>query len=381
MESGLTSGWASRASTPSSPTGRPAWAAARAWLAELLTDEVHRDGVEPHLVPLDDVTMHLPIEVADYVDFYASEHHATNVGPHLPPRRRAAARRTGSTCPSATTAAPAPSSCRAPTSCARSGQRKAADRPGADLRAERRASTSRPSWASSSAAPPRLGDPVRVGEAAEHLFGVVLLNDWSARDIQAWEYVPLGPVPRQVLRARRSRAWVTPLDALAAARVPLPGQDPRAAALPARATPTRLFGLDLHLEVRVNGTVVARPEYRDMYWSPAQMLAHLTVNGASLRNGDLFASGHDLAAPRSGHPRQLARAVVERHRADHPRRRHRRAASSRTATRSTIRAWAPGAGRRAHRPRRGHRRDRPGCGLEAVGWTRTAGRAVSRGPR
>ena len=135
-----------------------------------------------------------------------------------------------------------------------------------------------------------LGEPVDFGLAAEqHLFGVVLLNDWSARDLQAWEYVPLGPFLGKSFGTSIS-AWVTPMAALASAHVPLPGQDPEP--LPyLRGGADAVFGLDLHLEVDWNGTVVARPEFRDIYWSPAQMLAHLSVNGASIRSGDLFGSG------------------------------------------------------------------------------------------
>ncbi|MEJ7705812.1 MAG: fumarylacetoacetate hydrolase family protein [Nocardioidaceae bacterium] len=127
------------------------------------------------------------------------------------------------------------------------------------------------------------------GQRVEHIFGVVLLNDWSARDIQAWEYVPLGPFLGKSFATSIS-AWVVPLDALAAAEVPLPGQDP--IPLPyLQGAPGEAFGLDLRLDVLINGHVVSSPQFRDMYWSPAQMLAHLTVNGASLRVGDLFASG------------------------------------------------------------------------------------------
>ena len=129
--------------------------------------------------------------------------------------------------------------------------------------------------------------PVPLSEAGDHLFGVVLLNDWSARDIQAWEYVPLGPFLGKSFATSIS-AWVTPMAALTEARVDLPGQEPEP--LPYLRGPG-VRGIDLHLQVTVNGTVVARPEFRHMYWSPEQMLAHLTVNGASLRNGDLFASG------------------------------------------------------------------------------------------
>jgi fumarylacetoacetase len=130
-----------------------------------------------------------------------------------------------------------------------------------------------------------LGSRIPVGELSRHVFGVVGLNDWSARDIQAWEYVPLGPFLGKSFATSVS-AWVTPLAALADASTDLPAQEP--APLP------YLSGghaLDIAVEVVLNGEVVSRPPYRTMYWSPGQMLAHLTVNGASTRTGDLFASG------------------------------------------------------------------------------------------
>ena len=266
--------------------GRQAWGAAREWLTEQLTNEMHRDNVESALVPVADVTMHLPIEVADYVDFYASEHHASNVGklfrpdsPALPPNWRHLPigyhGRAGTVVVSGTEVV-------RPT-----GQRKP---PGAaepvfgpstrlDIEAEL-------GFVVGGATP--IGTRVGVDDADDHLFGVVLLNDWSARDIQAWEYVPLGPFLGKSFATTIS-PWVVTLDALSAARVPLPGQDPEP--LPYLRGAHAAYGLDIHVEVELNGTVVSTPQFRDMYWSPAQMLAHLTVNGASLRDGDLFASG------------------------------------------------------------------------------------------
>jgi fumarylacetoacetase len=122
---------------------------------------------------------------------------------------------------------------------------------------------------------------------ADHVFGVLPLNDWSARDIQAWEYVPLGPFLGKSFATSVS-AWVTPLAALDAARVPLPGQDPEPLEYLRVDEPA---GYDIAFEVLLNGEVVSRPPYSALYWSPAQMLAHMTINGASLRTGDLFASG------------------------------------------------------------------------------------------
>ena len=285
MESGLL--WEAPTLNPFLSLGPRAWEAARAWLTQVLTDEAYRDVVEPHLVPLSDVTLHLAIEVADYVDFYASEHHAANVGrlfrpdnPALPPNWKHLPigyhGRAGTVVVSGTDVVRP------------SGQRKGPADPAPvfgpstrlDIEAE---------LGYVVAGATALGTRVGVGEAAQHLFGVVLLNDWSARDIQAWEYVPLGPFLGKSFATTVS-AWVTPLAALASARVPVPRQDPEP--LPyLRATPDEMFGLDVRYEVRVNDTVVATPRHTDMYWSPVQMLAHLTVNGASLRDGDLFASG------------------------------------------------------------------------------------------
>jgi fumarylacetoacetase len=135
--------------------------------------------------------------------------------------------------------------------------------------------------------PSTLGAPVAVADFAAHVFGVVLLNDWSARDIQAFENVPLGPFLSKSFATSIS-PWVVPLAALDAARITPPPQDPTPAAYLRGDEP---WGLDLTLEVEWNSTVVSRPPYGQMYWTAAQQLAHLTVNGASLRTGDLYASG------------------------------------------------------------------------------------------
>ena len=272
--------------------GRPGWTTARDWLTEILTDDVHRAGVEPHLHAIADVELHLPVEVADYVDFYASEDHASNVGKIFRPDNAALPPnwkhlpigyhgRAGTVVVSGTDVV-------RPT-----GQRKAPSDPapvfGPSSRLDIEAELGYVVGGST-----ELGSRVTVDDAGDHLFGVVILNDWSARDIQAWEYVPLGPFLGKSFATSVS-AWVTPLDALDAARIPLPGQsDPQV--LPYLRGDA--FGLDVHLEVALNGTVVSRPEHAAMYWSPAQMLAHLTVNGASIRNGDLFASGTISGATR-----------------------------------------------------------------------------------
>jgi fumarylacetoacetase len=131
------------------------------------------------------------------------------------------------------------------------------------------------------------GTPVGIEDFTDHVFGVVLVNDWSARDIQAWETVPLGPFLGKSFQTSIS-PWVVPLDALDAARVPAPSTGTPLSSYLVESQP---WGLDIELELRVNGELLSHPPYRTMHWSPAQLLAHLTVNGASLRTGDLFASG------------------------------------------------------------------------------------------
>jgi fumarylacetoacetase len=130
---------------------------------------------------------------------------------------------------------------------------------------------------------------VPVSEFADHVFGLCLVNDWSARDIQAFESVPLGPFLGKSFATSIS-PWIVPLDALIAARsAPPPRDTPLAGYL--NDTGTGPGGFDLDLEVRLNGATISRPSFRSMYWTPAQMLAHLGVNGAAIRVGDLYASG------------------------------------------------------------------------------------------
>jgi fumarylacetoacetase len=265
--------------------GPRAWGAARDWLTLVLTDEAYRDAVEPHLHSLDAVTLHLPFEVADYVDFYASEHHATNLGaifrpanPALPTAWRhlpiAYHGRAGTVVVSGTDVVRP------------NGQRRHVDGDRSHFGPSTRLDIEAEVGFVVGGATP-VGTPVPLADAPDHLFGVVLLNDWSARDIQAWEYVPLGPFLGKSFATSIS-AWVTPMSAFEAARVHLDDQEPRPHDYLHH---ERDRGLDLHIEVTLNGTVVTRPEYRHMYWSPEQMLAHLTVNGASLRDGDLVGSG------------------------------------------------------------------------------------------
>jgi fumarylacetoacetase len=265
--------------------GHQQWAVAREWITEVLRHDVHEARTAPHLHPLAEVELHLPIEVADYVDFYASEHHASNVGrifrpdqepllpnwKHLPVGYHG---RSGTVVPSGTDIVRPCGQRKAPTEDAPTyGPSRRLD-----IEAELGFVVGTPS---------RLGERVGVADFAVHTFGVVGLNDWSARDVQAWEYVPLGPFLGKSFATTISH-WVTPLAALDAAWTDLPGQDPEPLDYLRVEGPA---GLDIAIEVVLDGEVISRPPYASMYWSPAQMLAHTTVNGASVRTGDLWASG------------------------------------------------------------------------------------------
>ena len=157
--------------------------------------------------------------------------------------------------------------------------------------------------------------PVPIERALDHVFGAVLLNDWSARDIQGWEYRPLGPLLGKSFATSVSR-WVVPVAELERFRVDAPPQDPEP--LPyLREAP---WAFDMALEIELNGAVVSRSNTRHLYWSIAQQIAHLTSNGASLRVGDLLGTGHDLGA-RARAARVPAGAVLGGKRADRAARR------------------------------------------------------------
>ncbi|MFI6642375.1 fumarylacetoacetase [Streptomyces sp. NPDC050504] len=274
--------------TPLLAAGRTAWRDVRRALTAWVTVPSYRPDIEPLLHHLSTVTLHLPYEVADYVDFYASEHHATNVGKifrpdgdaltpnwkHLPIGYHG---RAGTIVVSGTDVVRP------------SGQRKApADAAPVfgpsvklDIEAEVGFLVGTPS---------ALGTPVPLAGFDEHVFGVFLLNDWSARDVQAWEYVPLGPFLGKSFATSVS-AWVTPVEALDAARVAPPARDRELLPYLDDAAEELPGGFDLRITVSINGEVVSEPPFASMYWTAAQQLAHMTVNGASLRTGDVYGSG------------------------------------------------------------------------------------------
>jgi fumarylacetoacetase len=226
---------------------------------------------------LSDAELALPIEVADYVDFYSSLDHATNLGrmfrpdaePLLPNWRHLPVGYHG-----------------------RAGTVVASGTP------VRRPIGQRPEFGPSQkldieleagfviGTPSTMGEPVPIEEALDHVFGMVLVNDWSARDIQGWEYQPLGPFLGKSFATSVSH-WVVPLSELADRRVAREPQDPQ----PLDYLREGPWAFDIPLEVELNGSVVARSNTRHLYWSIAQQVAHLTVNGASVRTGDLLATG------------------------------------------------------------------------------------------
>jgi fumarylacetoacetase len=251
--------------------GRSAWEYVRDSLGQ--APEI-TDGWEPVL----------PIAPGDYVDFYSSVEHASNLGrmfrpdaePLLPNWRHLPVGYHGRSSSVVVSGTPVRRPC---------GQRPPA--------AEGEAPTFGPTTRLDielelgfvTGAGNALGEPIPAGQAAEHIFGFVLVNDWSARDIQRWEYVPLGPFLGKSF-ATSVGAWITPLWALP--RVPGPVQDPQ----PLEYLRTdEDWALDIALEVELNGTVISRTNAKTLYWNAAQQLAHATVNGCNVRPGDLYASG------------------------------------------------------------------------------------------
>ena len=236
-------------------------------------------------IPVEQARVRLPIDVADYVDFYSSLEHATNLGrmfrpdqePLLPNWRWlpvAYHGRAGSVVVSGTDVVRP------------RGQRKVPDE-GAPTFGPSRRLDFELELGFVVGVPTEVGETVPVEAFADHVFGVVLVNDWSARDIQAWEYVPLGPNLGKSFQTSIS-AWVTPLALLEDARVEAPRQEPPP--LP-HLGGGRDWGLDVALEVELNGETVSRGDARTLYWTLPQQLAHATSNGARLRTGDLMASG------------------------------------------------------------------------------------------
>jgi fumarylacetoacetase len=259
--------------------GPAVWASTRARVRDVLSGV----DAEPPLLDLADVELLRPIHIADYVDFWSSIEHASNSGRIFRPGSE-----------------PLPRQWRhLPVGYhGRAGTVVVSDTPVRRPHGQGRGEDSGPVFGPSRkldvelelgfviGMPSAIGEPVALSEALEHVFGVVLLNDWSARDLQAWESQPLGPFLGKSFATSIS-AWVVPLEALAPFRVRAPPQEPEP--LPYLREPP--WALDIDLELELNLSPVARTSARHLYWSVAQQVAHLTSNGASLRTGDLLGSG------------------------------------------------------------------------------------------
>jgi fumarylacetoacetase len=279
--------------------GRETWTAARARIVELLAAErraLHDAGVAGDaIVPIDRVEMRLPIGVADYVDFYSSIEHATNLGkilrpgaePLLPNYRWIPIGYHGR----ASTVVVSGTPVRRPR-----GQRKAPDAEAPTFEPSRMLDFELEIGFITGDGPAD-GTPIAPDRARDHIFGVVLLNDWSARDVQGWEYQPLGPFLSKSFATSIS-PWVVTLDALEPFRVAGPPQDPRPLDYLATAGAQNY---DIALEAALSSaamsrdgvapTVVSTTNFRGMYWNMAQQLAHMTSNRSRVRAGDLFGSG------------------------------------------------------------------------------------------
>ena len=276
--------------------GRPAWGKAREVIQHLLAAETttlrdDRALRDRAFYAQKNVTMQLPARIGDYTDFYSSYHHAHNVGTMLRGAENALM----------------PNWKWLPV--AYHGRASSIVVSGADVKRPR-GQIKPPDAAAPVFGPTRsfdyelemafligpgnpLGQPIPVEYAVDHIFGLVLMNDWSARDIQAWEYQPLGPFLAKNFCTSIS-PWVVTLDALEPFRRWLPQQDPQP--LPYLKA-SNDFTFDINLEARLqtanmkDAHTITRTNFQNLYWSISQQLAHHTVNGCNLQPGDLLASG------------------------------------------------------------------------------------------
>jgi fumarylacetoacetase len=257
--------------------GRDVWSATRARLIDLIDA-----GHDLPLIPLQGSELLRPVDVGDFVDFYSSIEHATNLGrlfrpgsePLLPNWRHLPVGYHGR----AGTVVVSGTPIRRPVGQLPGDPPTFGPEPRLDIELELGFITG---------PGPALGTPIAAADAADHIFGFVLVNDWSARDIQRWEYQPLGPFLGKSFATSIS-PWIVPLEALESRRVLGPPQDPAPLDYLRVSDP---WALDIDLEVELNGTVISRTNARGLYWNAAQQLAHATANGATIRAGDLFASG------------------------------------------------------------------------------------------
>ena len=290
--------------------GPEAWAPLRQRITELLAESVKDDEralLEPLLVAQSNAEMQLPVQIGDYTDFYASIHHATRVGKLFRPDN------------------PLPPNYKY-VPIGYHGRASSIVVSGAEIRRPS-GQTKPPSATEPVFGPARsldyelemgifigqgnpLGRSIPIDQAEQHIFGFCLVNDWSARDIQSWEYQPLGPFLAKSFATTIS-PWIVPAEALAPYRIPAaerPAGDP--APLPYLASsPESRDAFDVTLEVYlqteqmrqagIRPVRISRGNLRGLYWTPAQLLAHHSSNGCNLRTGDLLATG-TISGPEEG---------------------------------------------------------------------------------
>ncbi|HET6350354.1 MAG TPA: fumarylacetoacetase [Candidatus Krumholzibacteria bacterium] len=301
--------------------GPEASSALRARLGELLDAThadaaTHRRALEACLTPLADVELLLPAEIGDYTDFYASLHHATHVGsmfrpdnPLLPNYKHVPIGYHGRASSLVVSGTPVTRP---------SGQTRADDAAAPSFGPSRMLDFEVEVGAYVGAGNTH-GEPIPIARAREHLFGLCLVNDWSARDVQKWEYQPLGPFLAKNFATSVS-PWVVTLEALEPFRIPaytradgdpaplpyLLDADDQSAGGFAITIETYLETAAMR-EARLAPFLVSRGDFRDMYWTFTQMLAHHASGGCNLRPGDLIASGTV-----SGEARESAGCLLER---------------------------------------------------------------------
>jgi fumarylacetoacetase len=279
-------------------TGRPTWRKIRKTLSAALSTKAGQKKLARHLVPMKRAELFVPVAVGDYTDFYTSSFHATNVGrmfrpdnPLLPNFKWIPIGYHGRASSIVVSGTPL----RRP-----SGQLKAADQEKPVF-----APTKRLDYEAELGfvvgPGNRLGRPIPIGQAREHIFGVVLLNDWSARDIQAWEYQPLGPFLGKSFATTVS-PWIVTLDALEpyrAAAFKRPEGDPLPLPYLQEAPEEATYSIEVEMRLqsaRMRGAKrpahrLSRGNYATSYWTPAQLVAHHTSNGCNLKPGDILGSG------------------------------------------------------------------------------------------
>ena len=276
--------------------GRDAWATLREALTGMLAEGADEAAIRPHLVPMADTTLHMPIRVSEYTDFYAGRHHAFNVGTmfrgpenalppnwlHIPIGYNG---RASSVVVSGTPVTRPNGQLKGPNDeVPRFGPSQRFD-----IELEMGAIVGQPS-----------SGPISVQEAYDNIFGYVLLNDWSARDIQAWEYQPLGPFQAKATATTIS-PWIVTAAALEPFRVSTPKREKEL--LPYLREPgPMLYDIALQVGLTPEGgseSIITRTNYNEMYYSAAQQLAHHTSSGCPMRVGDLLGSG-TISGPEKG---------------------------------------------------------------------------------